>query len=424
MGLVRAGLSLAFGLSGIARGALVGHAAYTLGLLGASRALRPKTPPPSVPGSDAPRIAALVVAHDEEGVIADCVESLLVQRYPTDRFTVFVVADNCEDATAERARVAGAVVLERHSDDARGKPAAVAFGAARIFEDRAFDAIALFDADNVVAPDFLPLIASRLAAGDQVVQGFVDAKNPEASWVASASAIGFWAIDGVVQRPRERLGLSASLMGTGFAATSELFIRDLAPAGSLTDDLEAGARLALDGVRVAYEPAACTLDEKPTSLETAVGQRQRWMQGRWATAERWLPHLVKEALVPSAPASLAQRLRMLDVAVQLVSPSLLFTATSLGALSVAELALRGITGTGSTRAARRGLALAVLYFLVPVPGIARQRPGVRVWRAYAMQPAYLIWSLPIAIKGWVSRRETSWARTERSRVSPGASRRM
>ena len=38
----------------------------------------------------------------------------------------------------------------------------------------------------------------------QLVQGFVDAKNANASWVAAFSAIGFWVIDGLVQRPRER----------------------------------------------------------------------------------------------------------------------------------------------------------------------------------------------------------------------------
>jgi len=411
MGLVRAGLSVALGLAGVGRTALHAHALYTLGLLAASRAVARTPPLASVPDEEAPRIAVLVVAHDEERVIAACVESLLAQRYPSDRFEVFVVADHCTDATAARAQEAGAIVLERHTDHAEGKPAAVSFGVRQILERSSIDAIALFDADNVVDPDFLPAIAARLAAGELVVQGFVDAKNPNASWVAAASAIGFWVIDGVVQRPRERLGLSASLMGTGVVAAPDLFVTDLAPAGALTDDLEAGARLVLRGVRVAYEPTARTLDEKPTTLGTAAGQRQRWMQGRWATAERWLPTLLTEALAPPQPKSPAVRFRTLDVALQLGSPSRLFTATTLGALSASELVVRTVTGIGGAAAARRALSLAALYFVAPVPAVARHRPSGAVWRAYAMQPAYVLQSLPMAIKGWMARRETAWVRT-------------
>jgi len=410
MGLVRAGLSLALGLGGVARTALQAHALYTVGLLVAAKAF----------GRDAPRghdgsarIAVLIVAHDEAAVVGACVESLLAQRYPTDRFEVFVVADHCTDRTAAIARETGAVVFERSTEGATGKPAAVAHGVEQILSQGSFDAIALFDADNVVDADFLSVVAARLAAGERVVQGFVDAKNPEASWVAAASAIGFWAIDGIVQRPRERLGLSASLMGTGFAASSALFRDTLAPKGALTDDLEANARLALLGVRIAYEPRARTLDEKPTRLDTATRQRQRWMQGRWATAERWLPALAAKVIAPAPDVTLADRFRTVDVAAQLVSPSLLFTATTLGALSAGELALRSLTGSGSTTAARRAMRAAALYFLVPVPAIARHRPNAMVWRAYLMQPVYLAKSVPLAVRGWATRRETTWERTEK-----------
>jgi hypothetical protein len=416
MGLVRAGLSLALGLGGAARTALQAHALYSLGLLAASRAFGRDAPARLPREEDSPHIAMLVVAHDEASVIGACVESLLAQRYPTDRFEVFVVADHCTDGTAAIARERGAVVFERGDDgsgEATGKPAAVAFAVERILSQGGFDAIALFDADNVVDPDFLSVVAGRLAAGERVVQGFVDAKNPDASWVSAASAIGFWAIDGIVQRPRERLGLSASLMGTGFAASSALFRDTLAPKGALTDDLEANARLALLGVRIAYEPNARTLDEKPTRLDTATRQRQRWMQGRWATAERWLPALAAKVIAPAPDVTLADRFRTIDVAAQLVSPSLLFTATTLGALSAGEVALRTLTGVGSSAAARRALRAAALYFLVPVPAIARHRPGAAVWRAYLMQPVYLAKSVPLAVRGWAARRETTWERTEK-----------
>lgn len=71
------------------------------------------------------RFAILIPAHDEEGMIAGAVESILAVSYPSERRQVFVVADNCTDDTAKRARRAGAIVLERHDESKRGKPYAL-----------------------------------------------------------------------------------------------------------------------------------------------------------------------------------------------------------------------------------------------------------------------------------------------------------
>ena len=57
--------------------------------------------------------------------MATSVESLVAMRYPSERFAVHVVADNCTDATAAVARAAGATVHERDAPDDRGKGAAL-----------------------------------------------------------------------------------------------------------------------------------------------------------------------------------------------------------------------------------------------------------------------------------------------------------
>jgi chlorobactene glucosyltransferase len=54
--------------------------------------------PPSA--ADAPRIAVIVPARDEEANIGSCVESLLAQDYPASRLDVLVVDDHSADATA------------------------------------------------------------------------------------------------------------------------------------------------------------------------------------------------------------------------------------------------------------------------------------------------------------------------------------
>lgn len=352
------------------------------------------------------RLAGLVVAHDEERVVGDSVRSLVAQEYPADRFAVFVVADHCTDGTARVAREAGAKVLERSSGRAEGKPAAVAHGVRAVDEAGGFDAVVVFDADNQVARDFFARIAERLNAGDRVVQGLVDAKNPTASWVAASSALGFWAIAAMAQEPRERLGLSVPLMGTGFAMRLDVARRYLEGGGSLTDDLELGARLVLDGLRVAHAPDARTLDEKPVLLGTAFAQRKRWMQGRWAVAERYIPRLLRGAVRGGGG------FVKVDLAFQLLAPSLLFAGVAvLFATLVAALLehFRAIAGTGGFLG---GSAIAgAVYFLLPALGIARLRVPAFAWFCYPLQPLYLALSFPLAVSGWLSRRRRAWWRT-------------
>jgi cellulose synthase/poly-beta-1,6-N-acetylglucosamine synthase-like glycosyltransferase len=398
------------------------HALYSLGLMaaGAARAtVGPRQQPAAIREDRLPRIAVLVIAHDEAAVIAGAVRSLRAQRYPVERFEVVVVADNCSDETARLAEREGARVIERATGGACGKAHAVAFGAEWAFASGRFDAIAVFDADNLAERDFLRRIAERLLRGDEVVQGWVDAKNPADSWISSASALGFWAIAAIQQLPRERLGLSAPLMGTGWAASLEVCRRELVSAKAVTDDLELSAELALQGVRVAFEPEARVFDEKPTRLFQALRQRERWMRGRFDVAERYLPRLLARALSSSGPHSLdtAARLRALDVGAQLISPSLTFSAVALGGFAAAELALTPLLPRAYRSASRlvppgASLLFAAAYYALPAAllGGSTQRAGV--WVAYALQPLYLVLSAPLAVSGWLRRRRSSWRRTE------------
>ena len=62
-----------------------------------------------------------IPAHDEEGGIQATVKSCLAVDYPSDRFEVLVIADNCQDQTATVALAAGATVLERTHPRDRSK---------------------------------------------------------------------------------------------------------------------------------------------------------------------------------------------------------------------------------------------------------------------------------------------------------------
>src|SRR5205807_7460019 len=94
---------------------------YLLMLAIASR----RRPAPAAP-VPALRFEVVVPAHDEEQGIARTVRSLLALDYPAALRRVVVVADNCTDGTAARARAVGAEVLVRDEPSRRGKGHALA----------------------------------------------------------------------------------------------------------------------------------------------------------------------------------------------------------------------------------------------------------------------------------------------------------
>ena len=58
------------------------------------------------------RIAVLIAARNEAGVIAPLIKSVLDQDYPSELRDVFVIPNNCTDDTEQVARSAGARILD------------------------------------------------------------------------------------------------------------------------------------------------------------------------------------------------------------------------------------------------------------------------------------------------------------------------
>lgn len=75
--------------------------------------------------------------------------------YPKELYDIFVIADNCTDKTAEKAREKGALVYERFDKDKRGKGYALEWMFNKLFKmDKKYDAVIIFDADNLASKNF------------------------------------------------------------------------------------------------------------------------------------------------------------------------------------------------------------------------------------------------------------------------------
>ena len=162
------------------------------------------------------KFAVIVAAHNESAVIAPLIENLKTLDYPKELYDIYVIADNCTDNTAEIASNAGAIVCRRIDETKKSKGYALDWMFERLFEmeksGKIYDAVAIFDADNLVSPNFLMEMNNRLCKGDKIIQGFLDAKNPYDTWISGTFAIAFWVIDYVSHLAKTNLGLSAVLV--------------------------------------------------------------------------------------------------------------------------------------------------------------------------------------------------------------------
>lgn len=244
------------------------------------------------------KFALLIAAHNEEVVIGSLIESMLKLDYPKDMYDIFVIADNCTDDTAKIAKDYGVNVCERFAKDKRGKGYALEWMFAKLFKlEKQYDAVAIFDADNLVHKNFLKEINSKLQDGYKVVQGYIDSKNPDDSWISAAYSIAFWTQNRMFQLARANVGFSNQIGGTGFAIETNTLKKLGWGATCLTEDLEFTCKLVLNGEKVGWAHDAIIYDEKPLKLMQSWTQRKRWMQGFTDVASRYFFKLIKKAIV-------------------------------------------------------------------------------------------------------------------------------
>jgi cellulose synthase/poly-beta-1,6-N-acetylglucosamine synthase-like glycosyltransferase len=244
------------------------------------------------------KFALLIAAHNEEVVVGSLIESMLKLDYPKEMYDIFVIADNCTDNTAKISKEYNVNVCERFCEDKRGKGYALEWMFSNLFKmDKKYDAVAIFDADNLVHKNFLKEINSKLQSGYKVVQGYIDSKNPEDSWIAAAYSIAFWTQNRMFQLARENVGFSNQIGGTGFAIETNT-LKELGwGATCLTEDLEFTCKLVLNGEKVGWAHDAIIYDEKPLKLKQSWTQRKRWMQGFTDVASRYFFKLIKKSIV-------------------------------------------------------------------------------------------------------------------------------
>jgi 1,2-diacylglycerol 3-beta-glucosyltransferase len=376
---------------------VAGSSIYLLALVLLSA--RNRVPPAS---QRAMRFDILIPAHNEETGIAAAVKSALVIDWPTDQFSVVVIADNCSDATAEIATQAGAQVLVRKNDELRGKGYALALAFEESRQRNWAHAVVVIDADSRVSANLLEAIAARMERGEQAIQVHYGVSNIHASWRTRLMAIAMAAFHRVRSRGRERLGLSCGIRGNGWSLTHAL-LREVPYASfSLTEDIEYGIALGVHGVRVAYADEAHCDGEMVSREKDARSQRRRWEQGRIALLrEKTLP-LLKQAFIKRSATCL-------DLALDLLVLPLSYIV--LGAVALAAAGWFVTPQDGNPGALFwAGVSCCVALALYVLRGWQLSGAGLRGLLDLLRAPFFLVWKVALMFR---SRRASEWVRTNR-----------
>ncbi|MDF5713544.1 MAG: glycosyltransferase [Rhizonema sp. NSF051] len=350
-------------------------------------------------------ITILVPAHNEEVVIASTLEKLTPALRKQDRLVV--IADNCSDATAQIARAKGAIVIERHDSNHKGKGYALDYGLQYLESDPP-NVVVFVDADCTVAPNAIETLTQCAYATGRPVQATYLMVKPKNSNSSKDLVSQFSNIVRNLVRPRglARLGQTCPLLGTGMAFPWSVIRKVNVANGHLLEDLKLGLDLTIAGHRPIFCPEALVTGDLPQQLQAARTQRTRWEHGHLQIMQTYIPMLLFEAVVQ-------KRLDLLVSILDVCVPPLSLLVVIWLVLMTVSLVF-GILS-----------ALWIPADFAATAGLCFLMAIITAWAKFAIQdfplrklltiPFYILWKIPVYFK-FLVKPQSVWIRTERNKI--------
>lgn len=353
------------------------------------------------------RIGVLIPAHNEEEGIVRTIESIRTGNYPVELTRIYVIADNCTDLTALKARNAGAAVTERTDTVNRGKGQALDWF---LREQKALyrevDVITIIDADVAADRNYLREISLSFSQPCvQALQAYNGVSNPEAGWRPGLLDAAFNVFNHLRMAGPNRLSGTCVLKGNGMAFSRKLLETSGWPCHSIVEDMEFSLKLLQQDIAVHYNPDAIVRSDMVTTSKNASSQRSRWESGRFA--------LVRSMSLPLLALFFrTRRIKYLVAFAELAIPplsllSLLFAIGTLLALPLLHGAWLALVASW----------WAILLFYVVSGQIQRKAP-LSTWMVLAAAPFYILWKIPLYAAMMIRKKSDAWVRTTREPAPP------
>lgn len=223
------------------------------------------------------RIAVFIPGYKEDAVIVDVAKKALLQSYPQDAYTVYIIADSFAEKTITDLRKLNVEVIEVSFEKSTKVKA---LNRALDVINHYYEIAVILDADNVMAPDFLIKINDAYNTGWSVIQGHRAAKNINSS-LAVLDAVSEEVNNSIFRKGHRALGFSAALIGSGMAFDFKLYksyMQQLKAVSGFDKELE--LMLLKDKRIIHYLNEAYVYDEKVSKANSFGKQRTRWLSAQ------------------------------------------------------------------------------------------------------------------------------------------------
>ncbi len=242
------------------------------------------------------KFAIIIPARNEELVIGNLIQSLRQQNYSKEDYDIFVLPNNCNDNTEEIAENFGVEIINCKNQliNSKGDVLRYAF---KFLKDKDYNAYIVFDADNIVHPNFVREMNKYLCLGYRVVQGYRDSKNPSDTWISSSHSLHYIIQNFFMNKARMNINKSCFINGTGFMISKEL-INDLGyDSSTITEDIELTVKCGFNNEKIAFAEKAITYDEQPTDFVVSWKQRKRWSVGTLQCLKEYYKQILKDIFI-------------------------------------------------------------------------------------------------------------------------------
>ena len=366
----------------------------------------------------------LIPAHNEERLLPGLLQSLANQLYPASLVQVHVVADNCTDRTADVASQFGVQVHVRTDLEKTGKGFALNWLLEQLGQEvDACDAILYLDADSLISPSFLRVMAFHLAQGERAIQAYYSARDPEQAWTGSLRYAALAVLHYLRPLGRTVIGASVGLKGNGMVFATDL-MRQHNWSSSLTEDIELHMALLLAGERVTFAPDAVVWGEIPSTLANSASQHMRWEQGRRQMAKIYNSRLLHRAWQEVRSGNLRTAFRFADAMLEnLIPPFSILAGLSVG-VWVLSIIMVGISYQAPYPASIGNTLALINLFLSTIclvgqaaylfTGLRLVHAPAQIYRNLLYVPLLIVWKTWQYILMLTGQQSNNWIRTKRN----------
>lgn len=224
------------------------------------------------------KLAVLYPAYKEDAVILESAASAQKHLSRLAHMDVHVIADSLQPSTIGKLKQLGVQVVEV-SFEKSTKVKSLQRAVASLSPNT--DMVVVMDADNLMQEGFIDRLVERMRQGFRIVQGHRTFKNLN-THMAVLDSISEEVNNSIFRLGHRSLGLSASLIGSGFACEYRLFRELIDSAGAVGGfDKELEVMLLERRIPIGYGKQAVVLDEKVQQAGVFVNQRRRWLAAQF-----------------------------------------------------------------------------------------------------------------------------------------------